>query len=90
MDLTCPIAAPTLDRGEDEIGLLLEDCRAASLDGFERLLSRTDDTAIGTRSCDDGNGFDDAQVAFKIGRTGRIGSDAWVSRSGCFIAMIVR
>jgi len=62
MDLGRAITAPSLDRHQDEIGLISQGIRAPGLDRVERAFGRSDDGAAGARASDDGDGFDHAEV----------------------------
>ena len=53
MNLMRAIAAPSLDRSQDEIGLLLEGVGAAGFDCIESAFRRANDAAIRTRPGDD-------------------------------------
>lgn len=60
MNLVGAISPPTLQRRQNEIGLLLDYVGSPFLDRLERTLRRLDDHPAGTRACDERDGFDDA------------------------------
>lgn len=63
MNLMSTIAAPTLDRDQDEIGLLLEAVGSTRFDRFERTLGGRDDATVRAGARNVGNGLDDAEVS---------------------------
>ena len=66
MDLMSAVAAPTLYRGQDEIGLIPEAFGATGLDRFESALGCGDDTAVWAGTRDEGDGLDDAEVSIIV------------------------